>query len=313
MFESLFDHRGLSLDRLRALLEVCDAGSIAEAAPGDPVRQSQYSRQLRELSEFFGVKVGRRQGKLLKLTAEGARLAELTREQFRSLQDFRSECRADSSDYAIAAGDSLLHWLIIPRLGTLIGGKRPVRFATVNLRTHEIVQQLSEGIIDFGIVRGDAVGSGLKTAPLGRLDYCAVAPASLVKGKKRPSLREILTHCPVAVQTTDGQFSRRLREIAVSSEYAFRPALSCQSFPQTVSAVRSGFFAAILPKLALKELPAKCYVLAEGGVLDQLQRELVLAWNPRIAGRRPGAMRLLEQMQKLFRLGSSLRRPTCAP
>jgi len=141
-------------------------------------------------------------------------------------------------------------------------------------------------------------------APLGRLDYCAVAPASLVKGKKRPSLREILTHCPVAVQTTDGQFSRRLREIAVSSEYAFRPALSCQSFPQTVSAVRSGYFAPILPKLALTELPAKSYVLAEGGVLNQLQRDLVLAWNPRIARVRPGAMRLLEQMPKLFRLGS---------
>src|ERR1700722_20343675 len=103
MFESLFDDRGLSLDRLRVLLEVRDAGSLAEAAPGDPIRQSQYSRQLRELSEFFGVKLGRRQGKLLKLTDDGARLAELAREQLRSLQDFRSECRAYSSDYAIAA------------------------------------------------------------------------------------------------------------------------------------------------------------------------------------------------------------------
>src|SRR5580700_6406348 len=109
MFESLFDERGLSLDRLRALLEVRDAGSIAEAAPGDPVRQSQYSRQLRELSEFFGVSVGRRQGKVLKLSPEGAHLAELVREQFRLLQDFRAECRADATDYAIASGDSLIH------------------------------------------------------------------------------------------------------------------------------------------------------------------------------------------------------------
>src|ERR1700739_304528 len=117
MFESLFSERGLSLDRLKVLIEVRCADSTAKAAPGDPVRQSQYSRQLRELSEFFGVKMGRRQGKQLKLTAEGARLAELAREQFRSLQDFRAECRSDSSDYAIAAGDSLLQWLIVPRLG----------------------------------------------------------------------------------------------------------------------------------------------------------------------------------------------------
>jgi DNA-binding transcriptional LysR family regulator len=52
MFENLFSERGLSLDRLKVLIEVRDAGSIAQAAPGDPVRQSQYSRQLRELSEF---------------------------------------------------------------------------------------------------------------------------------------------------------------------------------------------------------------------------------------------------------------------
>jgi len=302
MFESLFDDRGLSLDRLRVLLEVRDAGSIAEAAPGDPIRQSQYSRQLRELSEFFGVKLGRRQGKLLKLTDDGARLAELAREQLRSLQDFRSECRADSSDYAITAGDSLLQWLIIPRLGALIHGKQPLRFVTVNLRTHEIVRQLGDGRIDLGILRANAVGSGLKMTPLGTLDYCAVAPASLIKGKKQPELRDILADLPVAVQTTDGQFGRRLREITAGLGLAFRPALACQSFPQTASAVKSGLFAAILPKLALKDFPPKTYVLAEGGVLDQLRREIVLAWNPRIARLRPGATRLIEQMQKLLRL-----------
>src|SRR3954470_2808236 len=114
MFESLFSERGLSLDRLKVLIEVRDAGSIAQAAPGDPVRQSQYSRQLRELAEFFGCEVARRQGKLLKLTAQGAQLAELARGQLRSLQDFRTECRAENFEYTIAAGDSLLQWLVIP-------------------------------------------------------------------------------------------------------------------------------------------------------------------------------------------------------
>jgi DNA-binding transcriptional LysR family regulator len=304
MYESLFDDRGLSLDRLRALLEVYDAGSIAEAAPGDPIRQSQYSRQLRQLSEFFGVKLGRRQGKLLKLTGDGARLAELAREHLRSLQDFRSECRADSSDYSIAAGDSLLQWLVIPRLGGILHGRPPVRFVTINLRAHEIVRQLGDGKIDIGIVRGNAVGSSLKTAPLGRLGYCAVVPASLINGKQRPSLQQVLADLPIAVQTTDGQFIRRLREIATGLGLALRPALACQSFPQTASAVKSGLFAAILPKLALTDLPAKTYVLPDGGALDRLQREIVLAWNPRITSVRPGATRLLEQLQRLLKVGS---------
>jgi len=304
MYESLFDDRGLSLDRLRALLEVRDAGSIAEAAPGDPVRQSQYSRQLRELSEFFGVKLGRRQGKLLKLTDEGTRLSEVVREQLRSLQDFRSECRADSSDYAVAAGDSLLQWLVLPRVGELAAGKRPARFVTSSLRTHEIVRQLTDGKIDFGILRRNAIGSSLKMAPLGILSYCAVAPTSLIKGHKRPALREILADFPMAVQTSDGQFSRQLREITVSLGLVFRPALACQSFPQAARAVRSGLFAGVLPKIALADLSAKSHIVVDGGILDRLQREIVLAWSPRIMRVRPGAARLVEQMAKLLRLES---------
>jgi DNA-binding transcriptional LysR family regulator len=131
-----------------------------------------------------------------------------------------------------------------------------------------------------------------------------VVPASLIKGKKRPSLQEMLADLPIAVQTTDGEFSRRLREITAKLGIALRPALACQSFPQTARAVRSGLFASILPKLALADFPARTYVLPDEGGLDRLQREIVLAWNPRIAHVRPGATRLLEQMQKILQIGA---------
>ena len=303
MYQSLFDDRGLSLDRLRSLLEICDAGSIAEAAPGDPIRQSQYSRQVRELSEFFGAKLGRRQGKLLRLTDEGMRLAELVREHLRSLQDFRAECRADSSDYLIAAGDSLLQWLVIPRLGTLIKGKKAIRFVTDSLRTHEIIRQLGNGRIDVGVVRKNAVGSGLVMGSLGMVAYCVIVPRQLITSGIRPALRDILGNAPMAIQTTDGEFTRRLRETTVSLGIAFRPALSCQSFPQAASAVKSGLFASVLPKLAASDFPNKGFVCVEDTLLDRLNREIVLAWNPRITRVRPGAAHLLEQMQRHFSFG----------
>src|SRR5687768_401762 len=49
MFSKLFTAGGLSFDRLRVLLEVSASGSITKAANGDPVKQSQYSRQIKEL------------------------------------------------------------------------------------------------------------------------------------------------------------------------------------------------------------------------------------------------------------------------
>lgn len=302
MFEKLFSERGLSLDRLRVLVEVHDAGSIAQAAPGDPIRQSQYSRQLRELSEFFGCEVARRKGKLLKLTSEGARLAELARAQMRALDDFRAECAADAIDYTIAAGDSIIHWLVIPRLGGLLASAPGLRFATTNLRTNDIVQQLADGRVDFGIIRRDAVIAGLKHASLGVWHYTLVVPTTLIGKKAKPTPAQVLGEYPIAAQTTDGQFAERLRRLTHSLEIEPRHALACQSFPQTLAAVRSGGFAAVLPVLATGDLPPKSFVEIGGAPLRGLSRELVLAWNPRVVRVRPAAAKLLGKLESAFKL-----------
>lgn len=61
--DRLFAESGLSLDRLKALLEVGAARSIVKAADGGSVRQSQYSRQIKELEDFFRTRLIERQGK----------------------------------------------------------------------------------------------------------------------------------------------------------------------------------------------------------------------------------------------------------
>ena len=231
MYDNLFSERGLSLDRLRVLIEVYDAGGIAQAAPGDPIRQSQYSRQLRELSEFFGTDVARRQGRQLKLTPQGIQLAELVRTQLQSLNDFRAGCRSETVDYTIAAGDSLIHWLVIPRLSALMDKQPNVRFATSNLRTHDIVQQLSDGRVDFGVIRKDAMIAPLKCASLGTLTFTAVVPKQLAPRKSQMGLGDVLGKLPFAAHTSDGQFTQKLREIAQALGSELRPTLTCQSFP----------------------------------------------------------------------------------
>lgn len=302
MFDSLFSERGLSLDRLKVLIEVRDAGSIAQAAPGDPVRQSQYSRQLRELSEFFGCELARRRGKLLKLTPQGERLAELAREQMRSLEDFRAECKEQSIAFTLGAGDSLIQWLVIPRLGRIIDEFPGTHFATTNLRTNEIVRQLTECRIDFGIIRKNAIAPGLKSVSLGIVRYVALVPDALLRGSKRVGLKPALAELPLASQTTDGQFTTGLREIAKTLGVPLTPALACQSFPQTLAALRSGRFWAIVPEIALRELNAGSMHRLSDGVLATLDREAMLAWNPRLVRIRPNAARIAARLQQVLTL-----------
>ena len=301
MFDNLLSERGLSLDRLHVLLKIHEAGSIAAAAPGDPVRQSQYSRQLRELSEYFGCEVARRQGKLLKLTPQGTQLADLVRLQFTGLSDFRAQCRSEHVDTTIAAGDSVIQWLIIPRLGKLPKAANQVFFATTNLRTKETIQQLIDGRVDFAVVRRDALTKELKGLPLGTLQFCALVPKALTAKKRHVSLKDIFGDYPMAAQNSDGQFTGRLREIGANYGHEFHPALACQSFPQVLSAVRSGCYAAIVPKLAAGDLPAGTCHQLNGEELASLSRELVLAFHPRLAVLRPKAASLAKALQAVFR------------
>lgn len=300
MFDTLFSERGLSLDRLKVPIEVRDAGSIAQAAPGDPVRQSQYSRQLRELSEFFGCEVAQRRGKILKLTPQGERLAELAREHLRSLEDFRAECKQQSVAFTIGAGDSLIQWLVIPRLGKVIDEFPETHFATTNLRTNEIVQQLTDCRLDFGIIRKNAMAPGLKSVSLGVVSYAALVPDALVKAKTKLSLRHALETLPLATQTTDGQFTSGLREIAKALEVPLAPALACQSFPQTMAALRSGCFWAVVPELAVRDLANGVAHRVSDSLLQQLDREAMLAWNPRVVRVRPNAAKIATRLQHLL-------------
>src|SRR5437870_2183319 len=93
MFTDLLQKGGISLDRLQSFCLVAQAGGVTKAAKGDPAKQSLFSRQIKELEEFFGTELIRRKGRGISLTESGERLNMIARECFASLIDFQSECK----------------------------------------------------------------------------------------------------------------------------------------------------------------------------------------------------------------------------
>jgi DNA-binding transcriptional LysR family regulator len=116
MFERIFAESGLSLDRLRALLEVGAAGSIVKAASADPVRQSQYSRQIKELEDFFRTRLIERQGKGTRLTASGKELARISRFFMMGLSNFQRGCLAEEQTFRIGASATFIQQFLLPVL-----------------------------------------------------------------------------------------------------------------------------------------------------------------------------------------------------
>jgi DNA-binding transcriptional LysR family regulator len=300
MFDDLLSRSGLSLDRLHAFLKVAHAGGIARAVAGDNVRQSQFSRQIRELETFFGAPLFSRHGKSLRLTPAGERLARIAREGLGALRDFDRACADEPVEFTIGAGDSLIHWLIVPRLGALQREFPRVKLRLRNMRSNEMVRELHDGRLDFGLVRRDAVARPLAHSQLGTHDYALYVPRTLLPGRRKRDFTWALAHVPIATLADDGQFDFRLRSLAGELPAPPAYALECESFPHAAAALASGHYAAILPRLAASRLDRDIAEI-EAPALNQPRRIVVLTWSPRLLAIRPAAPALRQRLAELLR------------
>lgn len=286
MFEILFSKGGLSLERLRSFLEMAESGSIAKAAPGDSVRQSQISRQIRELEEFFGTELTQRRGKTLILTAAGIRLAALVRGQLQGLDDFRREQAGQTKAFTIGSGASTLEWLVTPRLPDLAVALGGAQLRTESHRSRALVESVRDGRVDFAVVRRDAIpdASRKNCQPLLKLSFHLCVPRQLLpRGAEGGDLAspELWADLPFASGLDGGTLAQVIREAMTGAGLDFRPRFECSSILQVWQLVMRESCAAVLPSLALTGLDEKRILVAPFPPLAGYGRSLVLHWNPR--------------------------------
>ena len=167
MFARLFAQSGLSLDRLRALVEVGAAGSMVRAAGGDPARQSQYSRQIKELEDFFQTGLVERHGKGIRLTASGRELARISRFFLLGLSNFQRGCLAEGQTYRIGASPTFITSFLLPVLAEPRCVQSGIRFAVEAVLGDEVERRLHDLTLDFGVVTRPAVSRPLQLKELG--------------------------------------------------------------------------------------------------------------------------------------------------
>ena len=103
----VFEHKGLSLERLRLLCDVARMGGIRAAVGDDPARQSLASRQLKELSEYANTELIRRVGRGIEVTKEGTELACIGNEFFSKMSAFLQRTHNLPIDFRLGVGDSI--------------------------------------------------------------------------------------------------------------------------------------------------------------------------------------------------------------
>jgi LysR family transcriptional regulator, nitrogen assimilation regulatory protein len=303
MIDDLLQQSGLSLDRLQSFCRVAELGGVTKAAKGDPTRQSLFSRQIKELEEFFGVELVRRKGRGVALTAAGERLHMLAREQLLALSDFKKACAGESVQITVAAGDSLIQWVLLRRIRDIRHRLSDVSFRVLNLPTTEITARMRDGTVDLGLVREGSIARPLQASPLGTMTFSLFVPAQMFPGTKPKSLPpEALVKLPLATLEGTGQFRQELDRLFARQKAGPSAQLELSSFPLVAQAVQTGAFAAILPSIASAEFARSETVELKLDVLRSLNRGMVLAWNPRMARIRAAVGKAIPAFRDLCRL-----------
>jgi uncharacterized protein (TIGR02996 family) len=217
--------------------------------------------------------------------------ARLAREYFQNLLRFRDEVQGRAPSFRLGAGDSLLQWLVIPVIAALRRPGENVHFVLQNLGPEEITSRLADQRLDFGLLARDAAPNGLTIKPTCRVRQIIVVPDQVGARRGMLTLRQALLDCPHASLIGESILRHSLEEIARSLGGHFEPELQCDSVSQCVAAVQTGRFAAVLPLWSWESDISLPHAICEDPILDKLDRQLVLVWNPRLMKTRGSAAR----------------------
>lgn len=303
MFENLFAQSGLSLERLKTFHEIVTAGGITAAAGDDSNRQSQYSRQLKELERYFGVELLKRGRGPVEMTDAGQRLYEILGYTLRALEEFRATCSGQPLELVIGAGESLIQWLLLPRLLGLAEAHPRLTVTFQNLKTDEIVRDVLDGTIDFGVVTRLEPNRALASAPLGRLDFRLFAPAMMLPktaGMKWKS--EVLANLPLAMLEGSAGIRGALEQEARHLGIKLNVRLRFSSYPQLAQAVQNLQVAAVMPRLAAGAFKSGSVREVPLPFLGDLSRQVTLIWNRKTAEVRPAIAKYGRLLPAIFRM-----------
>jgi DNA-binding transcriptional LysR family regulator len=150
------DMRSISLDQLRALVEVVETGSFSVAARRLNLTQPAVSLQIRELERRLGLELVRRTGKQAHATAAGTDLIEHARAIFdqtdRALSAMRRHRDENRGRVHVGAGAAALSYLLLPVLRDLAATRPNIELAVTTGNTGEIVDLMLRNAIDLGFV-----------------------------------------------------------------------------------------------------------------------------------------------------------------
>jgi DNA-binding transcriptional LysR family regulator len=300
MIPDVIAKNGFSLERLATLCAVVEAGSITAAAGPNPSRQSQFSRQIKELEEALGTRLFDRVGKTLKPTSSGIHLARLSRVFLGAVAELAAREAAKPGLLTVGGGEGTLRWILLPCIPELRALEPPVHCQMRSLRSADVVRELELGRIDVGLVRRSAVPETLATELVGVLEFTLVIPRRLLRSRTADEAYEgkPLAYAELA---GEGQLASLARDISRASGIQLNRVVQAETLSLLLATVEREDAAAFLPRIAATALRSERFAQLPIENIQLLSRETVMAWQPEAADQKPELKRALRVLSRGLR------------
>jgi DNA-binding transcriptional LysR family regulator len=265
-----------------------------KAAGSDPVRQSQYSRQIKELEDFFKIGLVERHGKGIRLTASGRELARISRFFLLGLSSFQRGCLTQAQTYRIAAPATFIACFLLPAIS-----KRAfsgLRWKIECAEGDEAERKLHDLTVDFAIVSRAALSRPLQTVDLSEWDLRLWVHQGVCRTGQSALKAYQEGRLPLAFP------GQEVPPESLVLPKQYEPAILCSSFLEAQTALARGCVAAWLPEFLFPldgDSGEFFSIPAPGAVTGKLAYRL--AWNPRLARLNPQAQKARELLVRELR------------
>lgn len=288
--------KGITVERLDTFCQVVQSGSIAAAALNDPTRQSQFSKQIKDLEKAIGNKLVTRVGKVIQPTDMGLELAALAGSFFKALSELTTP--RDGQRVAIAAGDSVIRWFILPLL-TQVSHHPARQWRLCCMRTLPALEAIRTGVVDLAIIREDAVDNDFTSRSVGQIDYNWVFHRTLLPGRTGSGIFHA-KRLPIGTLAGDGVLARQIRDLADQNNLPLEFQIELESFSLLLDAVKTTRMGALLPRVAAAELPEDQFAIISDESLRVPPRTLALVALTTAYNLRPGLRRAFDELAHHF-------------
>jgi len=235
----------MDLRQLRYFVTVADTGSISAAAGVLHVAQSAISRHMRRLEEDVGGELFRRSIAGVALTDSGLLLLERARFILREVESAASDVatfsRGMRGTVRMAAPASVGRALYQRTAQDFLARYPQVQVELSESPTGDVLQRLTAGLLDLGIVSEPGSHEHLSFTPLLREETVLVCPPGSAPAARASIRAAELKSLPIIIPSG-------LRRIFQERHGAFRPAIQIDGVGATAQLTLAGVGYAILPR-----------------------------------------------------------------